>query len=187
MPTTASGIVYPASSDAPRVWEDMADMANSIESLVAGLGVYQTFTPAFNSSSAPTYGTASQREGWFTRIGKMVSWGIRIEFGATGTPAFNGEMQFSLAEIGAPYNGDGTGPGSGLTTTLGSWNWRSNAGGLRHYGGSIGVYANGGNSAFFGGAYDGTAHRLRLGSTTGTPVALANSDIITAAGCYRLA
>jgi hypothetical protein len=185
MPTTTSGIYYPSSSDAPRVWEDMQEQAESVEALYAGMGQYTNFDPQFTGFSA--FGTGYLREGWYCHIGKICFWGWRIEFGATGSPAFNAEVQWSLADTGAPYNGSGGGPGASLTQTLGSWTWRGNQTSLRHWSGTVGVFAAGGNTAFLGGAYDGTVHARRLGSTTGTPPLLANSDVLTAAGVYRLA
>lgn len=184
MPTTPLGIPYPASTDAPRVWQDMQSLASQVDTLLQGFGQWTSFTPTF-SAGVLAQGTGFYKAGWYSQIGKMMFWHWRYEFGATGSPALNAELQWDIGNLpGTPYI-DPSPAAPGLTTTLGNWTWRSSTSGLRHYSGTVGIFAVGANTAFLGGAFDGTAHRIRMGAT-GTP-ALANSDVIAAAGHYRLA
>lgn len=187
MPTTPLGLPYPASTDAPRVWQDIQSLATAADTAIGNLGKYGTnFLPTFTAGFG-AFGTGFTRVGWYTIIGKTCFWNWRIEFGATGTPAFNAEVQWNIGDVGLPYL-DNSPVAPGLNTMLGSWSWRSNASGLRHYGGQVGLFSVGSNTAFLGGAFDGTAHRVRLGSASAiTAQQLANSDVLAASGAFRLA
>lgn len=52
MPTTARGISYPASTDAPRVWEDMQELADSANTALDNLDHSGTADTAIGSAAA---------------------------------------------------------------------------------------------------------------------------------------
>jgi hypothetical protein len=173
--TTPHGIVYPASSDAPRVWEDMQDMANSVETAMTAMGTWTTYTPTF-TAGITAVGTGAVREGWYCRVGNIVFWGGRIQFGTT--PAANATIQMDIPPAIAAYSGGG----DGLTNVLGTWQYRDNSV-PAHFTGAVCVYANGGLLASFNGASDGTLPQTRINATQ--PFAPAVDDKLTWSGMFR--
>lgn len=174
--TTPSGIVYPASSDAPRVWEDMQDLANSVQTALNALGTWTTYVPTFTAGLGAV-GTGASREAWYCQVGKIVHFGGRIQFG-TGSPAINAVLQMDLP-VQAFVGG-----GSGLTAALGTWQFRDTSA-VAHYGGPVAVYASAGMTASFNGAWNGTAPLQRVQASI--PFVVATDDVLSWSGTYRAA
>jgi hypothetical protein len=177
MPTTPGGIIYPASSDAPRVWEDMQDLATSVQAIFDANGAWTTYVPTF-TAGVTAVGTGAAREGWYNRVGKVVNWGGRLQFGTGGNVNAVIQMDMPIQAF--------VGGGNGLTAVIGSWQWR-NAANTYHYAGSLCIYSSGGIVCSMNGAWDGTAPRQRLGAT-GTPAAtVGTGDVLSWSGTYRAA
>lgn len=69
MPTTSLGIPYPASTDQPRVWEDLQDLANEVDDLLVAKSsekpvcrLVQQTTQSIpdNTNTALSFGTSSE-------------------------------------------------------------------------------------------------------------------------------
>lgn len=178
MPSTSpSGIVYPSSSDAPRVWEDMQDLADSVQTALTAMGTWTTYTPTF-AAGVTAVGTGAVREGWYCQIGKIVHWGGRIQFGTS--PTINATIQMDMP-VQAHVGG-----GNGLTNSLGAWQFRDDSVTF-HYAGTVAIYSSGGVVASFNGAWDSTAPRNRLGAASTPAASVAANDILTWSGTYRAA
>jgi hypothetical protein len=170
MPETASGFVYPASTDHVRLWEHFQNLADSVDSVVGALGTVTSFTPTWNNV---TQGSGAVNTGWYTRIGGLVYGGARLAFGTA--PSFSTTITMDLP---ITANVDG------IQEAFGSWIMRDTSA-LFHYAGSCGAWESGGISMSFAGCWTGTAPTSRM--TVGVPITVAVDDVLSCSFHYRAA
>lgn len=146
------------------------------QAATAALGQYTSFTPAWTGA---TLGSGAVNEGRWCRIGDVVHWQVRIQFGTT--PTFSAELRVNLPVTAW------TGGGSMLQMTLGSWVYRDTSL-VNHHGGSVGAYSGTGADASFAAAWDPAtpAPHKRVGLVGGSslPFAPAIDDVFSAGGTY---
>ncbi len=89
---------YPASTDAPRVWEDMQELATDIDTdMAAQLSAWTSYTPVLTAASVnPVLGSGSVQHGRYKQIGKTVHCEGYILFGSSGASFGTGTWSVSL-------------------------------------------------------------------------------------------
>jgi hypothetical protein len=181
MPSTTSGIVYPASTDDVDVPGDMQIMAASVQALFDALAApWQDFAPGLSANSfVVTMGAGGVSQGRYKQIGQTVFWSARWVF-ATGASIPAGDLQFALPVANR------VGTAGDLQDTLGSWTARDQSP-LGHYSGSVGSF-DGLNQATLSGAWLDTLTQPSFKRMTGlVPFTFAPTDVITAGGTYEAA
>lgn len=177
MPSTPLGIVYPSATDAVNIPGDMQTMANSVDALLEGQGVWQSFTPNYSAGVASIGTTFATNDGWYSQLGGIVFWGFRTQFGAAPSITTIINLELPIPAYA---------PGAILSTVVGNWRWRT-AVGPSEFGGPIGLFTTNGTTCSFSGAWNGTNPGVRMGSGSTAALSVAVSDVLAGSGCYRAA
>ena len=141
---------------------------------LTALGAWTTYTPTW---VGVVLGSGALNEGWSTQLGKLVHWGIRVEFGTT--PSFTSTITVGLPALA--YTG------GGFSACVGSWVMRdnSNSGPALAWGGSVMTNATNGSAASFAGGWTGATPSQRVAG--GVPFTIDVGDVLSATGTYRAA
>lgn len=126
-----------------------------------------------DSGGAVAYGAGAVREGWYTNVNGLVTCHMYVVFGTT--PAIASDVQVTLpvaADVG------------GIQACLGSWLYRDTST-IKHYSGTLGIWAAGATSASFAGGWSGTVPNERIDNNF--PFVVAVGDILSATMTYRAA
>lgn len=90
MPTTPRGIAYPASTDAPRVWEDMQELADSVETALDALDHDGTTDTAIGTAAVNFTATTALAR---TALGGKL---VFLKFTIVNTNAINPNSFYNL-------------------------------------------------------------------------------------------
>lgn len=130
------------------------------------------FTPSFTGI---TVGSGAISEGYYTQIGRWVTWWMRLELGTS--PSFTASVLMAFPV--AAYASSG---GTGLAAAVGSWAFRSSL--SANYAGTCQVNDSGGVNMKFGGAWNGTNPGNNVGVSTSTPATPVATNVLAASGTY---
>lgn len=136
------------------------------------VGTSVAFTPSWQSA---TLGTGALNEGWYTALGDLVHWQVRLVFGTS--PSITTTLGLTLPITAW------TGSTPGFQQTFGSWLFRT--GTTVHYAGTVAGFDTGGTQATFSGAFSPTTSKPEARISTGIPFTVGAGDILTAGGVYK--